>query len=88
MPAVACSGSGGNSKAFGRVGLSLPVHHLSGFQTVKFAGHMFGQRGRHIVKNDAALRHTDQSVAISAGKIERMEIAHHGDAEMLVDAQK
>ena len=33
-------------------------------------------------------RHADQAVAIAARQIERMQVADHGDAEMLVDAQQ
>ena len=49
---------------------------------------MIGQRSGRAVEHDAARGHADQAVAIAPRQIERMQIADHGDAEMLVDAQQ
>ena len=64
------------------------AHHFVGFEIVEFARDVIGQRGRRAVEHDPARRHADQAVAIAAREIERMQVADHGDAEMLVDAQQ
>src|SRR5258705_13805957 len=49
---------------------------------------MLGQGGRRAIEHDPARGHADQAVAIAPRQIERMQVADHGDAEMLVDAKQ
>src|SRR3954452_19689043 len=84
--------SGGGRRSKRRNALShrcrRAAHDIGGFEIVELARNVLGQFGWRAVEHHAPLGHADQAVAIAARQVERMQVAEHGDAEVLVDAQQ